>query len=412
MNIDIKTTEVFEWNWEVLDICQGGENYNDLDDFEKMNARYRYRYIFNRGSSRSSKTYSILQLIIVKCLSESNISFDILRKTLTALRGSVMKDFFDILKDLNIYKRKNHNKTENIYTFENGSEVHFYGADNEQKLRGRKRTYCYINECNELYYDDVIQITLRLERQLFADYNPSESSSWVYEFEARQNAKMFHSTFQNNSFLTDEQISEILSLKDKDPEKWAIFGLGLRSMSLTNVYNHFKFVDDKPHHFKEYNYIYGLDWGYNDPTAIVKVYFHEDEIYIEEILYESYLTVNDIVEFLNNNNIDKNKEIIVDYARPENSSVLIQNGYNCQNANKRIKAGIDALKSKTVYINRNSKYLIKEYENYKWKKRGDTILDEPIDLYNHALDALRYANYHIDLTKKASNETRFTMRRF
>jgi phage terminase large subunit len=159
--MEIKSTVIFEKNYEALN----GEP----------------RFIINEGGSRSSKTYSLCQLVIIYCIQNSNKVVSIIRKTFPALRATVMRDFIEILKDIGIYSVESHNKSEHIYTFSNGSIVEFFSVDDEQKIRGRKRDIAWCNEANELYFDDFTQLNMRTESKLIFDYNPSESSSWLYE---------------------------------------------------------------------------------------------------------------------------------------------------------------------------------------------------------------------------------------
>jgi phage terminase large subunit len=130
MKINLQATPIFKKNWDAL-------NSN-------------WRYIINEGGSRSGKTFSILQCLIIWALKNKGTSISIVRETFPSLRGSVLKDFFEILYTLELYNEKNHNKTEHIYTFDNGSKVEFFSTDSEQKIRGRKRDILYCNEANEL----------------------------------------------------------------------------------------------------------------------------------------------------------------------------------------------------------------------------------------------------------------------
>src|SRR5882757_3115030 len=106
------------------------------------------RFIINEGGSRSSKTWSLCQLAIVYLLNNPGKSFSIVRKSFPSLRSSAMKDFFEVLKELGIYSKSNHNKTEHTYNFPNGSSVDFFSVDDEQKIRGRKRDILWANEAN------------------------------------------------------------------------------------------------------------------------------------------------------------------------------------------------------------------------------------------------------------------------
>jgi phage terminase large subunit len=90
-------------------------------------------------------------------------------------------------------------------------------------------------------------------------------------------------------------------------------------------------------------------------------------------------------------NISKSSEIICDYARPEIIETLKRKKYNTKDANKAVKDGIDSVKSTEIFIDNNSINLLKELNSYKWKTNGDLILDEPVKLYDDAMDAMRYA---------------------
>jgi phage terminase large subunit len=83
--------------------------------------------------------------------------------------------------------------------------------------------------------------------------------------------------------------------------------------------------------------------------------------------------------------------IVCDYARPEIIEEMRRNGFNCVNAIKNIQEGIDAVKSKELYIHKDSYNLKKELGNYKWKLKGDMLTDVPVDKFNHLMDAMRYA---------------------
>ena len=128
------------------------------------------RFIINQGGSRSSKTYSIVQLLIFLCLTKAGIKVSIVRKSFPSLRGSVLKDFLEIMEGLGLYSELLHNKTEQYYKFINGSMLEFFSIDNPQKVRGRKRDICYCNEANELDFEDFQQLSLRTNKCLFIDF--------------------------------------------------------------------------------------------------------------------------------------------------------------------------------------------------------------------------------------------------
>ena len=281
--------------------------------------------------------------------------------------------------------------SENIYRFSNGSLVEFFSVDDEQKIRGRKRDLGWCNEANELWFEDFQQLNMRTEGKLIFDYNPSESTSWLYELPESESV-LIKSTYKDNPFLPESIKRQIEDLKRTDEALYQIYALGEKAISKSNIYSTWQFVREKPLRFE--NYVYGLDFGYNHPTALVRVYWHEKDIYIEPVIYESYLTTTQLIERFGQLGISKTDDILADYARPEIIAELQTAGYNVSNANKVVKKGIDNVKSFGVFCQDDPR-LKKEYDNYKWKKVGDTITDEPVKLFDDAMDAVRYATHYI-----------------
>jgi phage terminase large subunit len=369
--MDIKATAIFEKNYEAI-----------LGD---------KRFIINEGGSRSSKTYSLCQLMIIYCLQNNNKVVSVIRKTFPALRATVLRDFIEILKDIGLYKQEAHNKSEHIYTFANGSMVEFFSVDDEQKIRGRKRDIAWCNEANELYFDDFNQLNMSTEDKLIFDYNPSDSASWLYELPADESIKI-KSTYKDNPFLPDSIKAQIEDLKRTDEALYQIYALGEKAISKSNIYSQWTFVAHRPSKFVKY--VYGLDFGYNHPSALMRVYYCDNDIYIEPVIYESYLTTTMLIEKLATLGIEQTVTILADYSRPEIIQEMNIAGYDVQNANKVVKKGIDNLKTFGV-ICQDDKAIRREYENYKWKKIGDFITDEPVKLFDDAMDAIRYATTHI-----------------
>ena len=371
----VTSTVVFENNYDAL--------YNS-----------NVRFIINQGGSRSSKTYSLCQLIIVYCLQNPNKVVSIVRKTFPALRATVMRDFFEIMKDLEIYEKANHNMSENIYRFPNGSIVEFFSVDDEQKIRGRKRDIGWCNEANELWFEDFQQLNMRTEEKLIFDYNPSDSSSWLYKLPPEESV-LIKSTYRDNPFLPESIKRQIEDLKRTDEALYQIYALGEKAISKSNIYNNWTFLGRKPQRFQ--SYVYGLDFGYNHPTALIRVYWSDGDIWIEPVIYESYLTTSELIEKFKQLEIEKTVDILADYSRPEIIAELQNAGYNVNNANKSVKMGINFVKTFGVYC-QEDEALKKEYENYKWKKIGDIITEEPVKLYDDAMDAVRYATTYIKET--------------
>lgn len=361
MELVIKHTNVFTRNVEAME-----------DD--------SIRFIVNQGGSRSSKTYSICQMLVVYALTNPKTTISIVRKSFPALRGSVMRDLFEIMDNLGIYNEDQHHKGENLYRFSNGSTIEFFSVDDAQKLRGRKRHILYCNEANELTFEDYQQLNMRTTNKIIVDYNPSDNYSWVYSLIDKPNSILIKSTYKDNPFLQEDIIKEIENLVNVDEGYYRVYALGEQAVLKNTIYNHYQIGD-----YKVGNDIYfGLDIGYVHPMVLVEISDVDGVIYARERIYESNMTVPDLLKRFIELQIPKNKEIYVDSARPDVVEDLRRAGYNAKLANKAVKEGIDAVKSLQLVIDRNSHNLIKELRNYKWKTNGDITLDEPVKLWDDA----------------------------
>jgi len=374
MELDIRHSSVFTRNLEA---------YYNPD----------VKIIVNQGGARSTKTYSVLQIIIYLCQTElQNEVIDIVRKTLAALRGTAMRDFFEILKDLDIYDENSHNKTDNCYSL-NSNLIQFIGLDQPQKKRGAKRKILYCNEANELTAEDWKQLILRTTGKAFLDYNPSEEYSWIYDkVLTRQDHIFIKSTYLDNPFLEQTVVNEIERLKEQDENDWNVYGLGERGTARETIYKKWETFRDEPVKIDET--IYGLDFGFNNPTALTKIAFSDAVPFVTELLYQSGLLNNKVIAKLEELGVSKSDIIYCDNAEPARIEEICQAGYNAQPADKSVKDGIDYCQRQKLMIHESSVNMIKEIKSYKWKVNKDGItLDEPVKFMDHLMDSMRYALY-------------------
>lgn len=358
----------------------------------------KYRVIANQGSTRSSKSYSIAQLLIKICLEEKK-HISVVSPSLPHLKRGARKDILDILLAMQIYSDDDFNKTDNIYRFPStGSFIEFFGADETNKLRGPGRDILFINEANLLPREAYNQLSWRTKEVVFIDFNPADEYNWVYDVADAEGNKLIHSTYKNNKGnLTKQQIADIESLQFADENLWKVYGLGLRGTSGDTIFTHYKIVDGMPVCDEVW---YGLDFGFTHPAAFVKVGRVENNIYVEELIYETGLTNSDLAYLIKTQfGVSKNSEIYCDTARPESIEEIKRAGLNAKAAKKEVWDGIQHLKSLPLFITKNSTNLQKELRNYKWKQ--GTNKEEPVKFMDDAIDAMRYATFtHLSTQKK------------
>ena len=369
----------------------------------KTNVVYRHlinsdkKIVVEQGGTRSGKTYNILLWIIFEyCTRKENKIITICRKTFPSLRATVMRDFLEILRTHEIYNENNHNKSSSEYRLY-GNLVEFTSLDQSQKIRGRKRDLLFINEANELFWEDWQQLVFRTQERIVLDYNPSDEYHWIYDkVITRSDCDFFKTTYLNNPFLEDAIKIEIERLKETDDQYWKIYGLGEKAGSIATIFN-----------YTEVNKIpegadliaMGMDYGYtNDPTVLASVYRDEENIYIEEHLYRTQMTTQDIHDFL----VDKGFErslIYADSAEPRLNDELRRMGHNIHPSLKgkdSVNAGIDLLKRYKIHVLSSSTNAVQEFRNYKWQEdKTGKLINTPVDANNHVIDSCRYATYSL-----------------
>lgn len=355
------------------------------------------KIIVEQGGTRSGKTYNILLWIIFSyCTNERNKTITICRKTFPSLRASVMRDFIDILRKHKMYAEESHNKSSSEYQLY-GNLIEFISLDQPQKVRGRKRDLLFINEANELFWEDWQQLVFRTQERIIIDYNPSDEYHWIYDkVITRDDADFYKTTYLDNPFLESTIIEEIERLRDTDEQYWQIYGLGIKGVTKSTILRYIE-VNQVPEHFKFLSY--GMDFGYtNDPTTLIGVWTDGYDLYAKEYLYRTMMTTTDIHKFLTSLNINR-EMIYADSAEVRLIDELRRMGWNIRPSVKgrdSVNAGIDLLKRYKIHLTKDSNNAIQEFRNYKWKedKSGKTI-NVPEDKHNHLIDALRYSTYSI-----------------
>ena len=350
-----------------------------------------YTTVSAQGSSRSSKTYNILIWLIIYCLKTPGTRLSIVRATLPAIKGSVFIDFKEILMKMLIFDEKCLNKSEFTYSFPNGSWVEFFSTDSEQKLRGRKRDVLYVNEANELKFIAWQQLKMRTTRFAVIDYNPSFTDDhWICEVNKEGKTHHFISTYKDNPFLEQVIVDEIESLQHKNKSLWQIYGLGLQAQIEGLIFINVNLVESIPAHIRNRNI--GMDFGFtNDPTAIIDVALDGSTLYIDEICYKTRMLSSDIIRELKPSGL---KKVISESADPRLIQEIKNAGVNIHPVHKgegSIIEGINKMLEYDIKITKRSYNLIKEFKNYTYEQDKDgKWLNQPIDAFNHGIDAVRY----------------------
>lgn len=349
------------------------------------------------GGTSAGKTFGIIPILIDKAIKNPNLEISIVSESIPHLRRGALKDFLKIMMMLNRYRDAQFNKSILKYNFTNGSYIEFFSTDQADKLRGARRTDLYINECNNIPFDAYQQLMVRTSNEIWLDYNPT-SSFWVdKEVLTGDDVDHIVLTYKDNEALPDSIVKEIEKAKDKAKTSnywsnwWKVYGLG-QVGSLEGVC-----IPD----WKEIKLplearllCYGMDFGYsNDPTTLVALYKYNDAYIFDEVFYQKGLLNRDISNLLKT--YDATEIVYADSAEPKSIAELNHYGhlvYPVKKGRDSINHGLSLINQNKIYITKQSKNLINELRNYTWMsdKQGN-VLNKPIDAYNHAIDAMRYA---------------------
>ena len=365
--------------------------------FEK-NRDAQTSVIINVGGARSSKSYSICQLLVSKLVTEQHKKFLITRKTFPSLRMSCMLVFFDMLRDYGLYDEDKHNKSYNTYTY-GTNLVQFAGMDESDKIKSTEFNYIWMEEANEFLYEDYIILKTRLSgpheptemNHLYMSLNPVDELGWIPTRACLESdVTVIHSTFVDNPFLSPEYIKVLTDLIYQDENYYRVYALGEWGHLEGLIYKNYKIVPELPD-LNGAKWAYGLDFGLVNPSALIKVYLVQDRVYLEEKLYQTNMTNSDIIEKLSH---EERADIFGDPSAKMLIEEIRRAGFFAYEGIKGVKESIDLMQRQTLYIPESSANLIKEIRSYQWKKDPNDpthFLPEPVKFSDHALDAARYA---------------------
>lgn len=363
--------------------------------FEKLLAAFvdpRIRGVALKGGTRSGKTWATLQMLHILCSnSEKPLIVSCVAATLPMVKRGMQRDFKQMLASEGVWGENAFNKTEGCYTYPNGCMIEFFGVDNASKVHGPARDILFVNEAQGIPREIFRQLDIRTRKKVIIDFNPVRKFWGETEFVGDRYVTI-HSTYKDNPYLTKEQVGAIEKNKN-DTNWWRVYGEGETGGVEGNVYPSYEVIDELPETFT--GRCIGLDFGFvNDPTAIVDIRFEGWDLYIDLLCYETGLLNSAIADYLTSQGL--NRVVTVCDSAEQKSIVELQQrrikAIPCVKGRGSISAGIAQVSQFKLHVTKRSVKMLDELDNYKWIKdeTTDTYTNEPIDAWNHSLDALRY----------------------
>jgi phage terminase large subunit len=421
MDVRFKVTNVFKKNEEAY--------HNRL-----------IRYIVNSGGSRSSKTYSILQLFVTILMQKQNYKISCYRNLRIDCIDTVGQDFKNIIELSGLSDKFVHNIKDAKWVCKaSGSVIYFAGTEKIHKALGQQNNIIFLNEISEFSLAVFNQLDQRTRDKVFIDYNPSKDF-WIESYRENESAEFLHSTYKDNPFLTRGIISKLQSynpyevdstyvengqvyhkgfpvseknqpppnrpnIKNNTADKYLyeVYCLGLGSEKPNRIYTGWKTCEDQFFHSLPYEKFYGLDFGVSSPTAVVEVCFDGDRtFYINEILYkpsnEMGMTLGEYLQQKRASGkplVDRDKIIVCDSAKKSMVLDLAKQGLNAVPALKgqgSVSRTISSVQSFNVVYTKSSLNLKEEYFEYSWKLDRYGLADESPELHkpDHLMDSTGY----------------------
>lgn len=357
----------------------------------KKLARLRKRIRLVPGGTSAGKTISIEQLLMDDAQTDTRPTLtSIVSESFPHLKRGAIRDFKDIMQSHGYWDDTRWNATDCVYTFETGSRIEFFSADQPAKVRGPRRDRLFVNEANNIPWETWDQLLIRTKEYAWADWNPT-SEFWAYTelIGKRDDVEVCTLTYKDNEALDARVVAEIES-HQANKNWWKVYGLGQLGETEAQIYRDWQIIDSVPHEARLERY--GLDFGYSiDPTAIVAIYYHNDGYILDEITYQKGLSNKQIADIIGN--VPK-ALVIADSAEPKSIDELKLYGVNVLPAQKgqgSVNQGIQHVQDRRISVTKRSINIIREYRNYLWKtdKDGHTV-NVPDVGFDHAMDAVRY----------------------
>lgn len=377
----------------------------------ERNVRSKAQYIVNVGGAGSSKSHSIAQICVQKLFTIPNRKIAICRKTFPALRLTAYKLVVGLLSEFGVYSRVLHDRGNHVITNPlNNAFISFLSIDDPEKIKSTEWNDIWLEEASEFTWEDWIVIQTRLRskadkenpNRIYFSLNPSDEQSWINQRlmltkSFAEKLEIIHSNYQDNPFLSADYIAILEDLKDQDPNAYQVYAKGEWGMLTNVIYKPYELVQEFPATDENSEIIYGLDFGFNNPSALIKINIKDIEhCYLTELLYENHLTNSQLIEKVKDliPEEERHRPIYCDCAEPDRIEEFAKAGFNVYPADKEVNIGIDFCKRHKFYTLPANVNLNKERAVYKWRQdKNGNVLEEPVKFMDHLMDAKRYALY-------------------
>jgi phage terminase large subunit len=373
-----------------------------------------FRKTLMYGGAGSGKSWSIAQyLLFEKFYKEHDIGILVVRFTLPSLRTSALQLILDQLHRYNLPHK--YNKADMRITHGSNFMI-FRSLDDVEKIKSIEGiNYIWIEEATEIKFFDFMQLDLRMRapninpgaiNRMLLSFNPVDVRSFLKPLTENPDEDMCvqHSTYRDNPFLSAHYVKQLERLIKQDITYHKIYNKGEWASPGNIIYTNWKITQFWPRQPDRVGY--GLDFGFNNPTALIEIAHRDTIVYERELIYETGMTNSQLINKLKVAIPEQFRKRVIkaDCAAPDRIEEIFHEGFNihpCKKGKDSVKIGIDRVKRENIRIFHTSVNLIEEKESYKWKvdKYGN-ILDEPVQWKDHLMDGERYYLGELDMVRQ------------
>lgn len=341
------------------------------------------------GGTSASKTISILLLLVDYAHTHKNELISIVSESFPHLKRGAMRDFLNIMEQHGYYDDARWNRTDSIYTFETGTKIEFFSADQADKVRGPRRDVLFINEANNVSLETYNQLEVRTKKVVWLDWNPVQEFWWYTDIAPNAEHDFIKLTYKDNEALAPSIIQSI-EARQYSKQWWKVYGLGELGEAEGRVYKDWRILDEIPHEARLERY--GLDFGYtNDPSVLIAIYYYNGGYILDEVFYRKGMSNKQIADFIQT---QPYALVTADSAEPKSIDEISLYGVPIIGAAKgrdSIMQGIGFVQAQRISVTKRSTNTLKEYRSYLFMTdRDGKAMNKPEDINNHAMDAIRY----------------------
>lgn len=345
------------------------------------------------GGTSASKTISILLNLISLAQADTAPTLtSIVSESFPHLKRGAMRDFLNILETHQYFDPKRWNKSDYTYTFETGSKIEFFSADQPSKVRGPRRDRLFLNECNNVPYETFDQLEVRTNEFVFLDFNPTNEFWFYTDLQGQRNDIDFITlTYKDNEALAPAIVASIEQRRG-NTRWWRVYGEGQLGEAIGRIYNDWQLIEEIPHEARFQRF--GLNFGYsNHPLGLVAIYFHNGGFILDEVLYGLGFKNREIADTIKSQT--QQGVIMADSAEPKSIAEIHEHGLNILGVEKgkdSVLHGIQYVQDQRISVTKTSLNIIREYRNYMWAidKQTGKPTNEPEEPFHYIMDAVRY----------------------